>query len=108
MLKVRLISRQKRVPLSVTLNKFTYCHGVLTVSKKFQPKNLDTECKLDLDIGYKLTITLNSVLDLDTGCKLNVHKTFGRRPGHLLNVLPTFNSLGERPRTFISYLYYGM
>ena len=28
---------------------------------------------------------------VDTGCKLNVHKTFRRRPGHLLNVLCTFN-----------------
>ena len=28
---------------------------------------------------------------LDTGRKLNVHKTFRRRPGCLLNVLCTFN-----------------
>ena len=28
---------------------------------------------------------------VDTGRKLNVHKTFRRRPGHLLNVLYTFN-----------------
>ena len=28
---------------------------------------------------------------VDTGRKLNVHKTFRRRPGHLLNVLSTFN-----------------
>ena len=27
----------------------------------------------------------------DTGGKLNVHKTFRRRPGRLLNVLCTFN-----------------
>ena len=33
-------------------------------------------------------ISINSV---DTGCKLNVHKTFRRRPGRLLNVLCTFN-----------------
>ena len=30
-------------------------------------------------------------MPLDTGRKLNVHKTFGRRPGRLLNVLCTFN-----------------
>ena len=29
---------------------------------------------------------------VDTECKLNVHKTFRRRPGRLLNVLCTFNS----------------
>ena len=28
---------------------------------------------------------------VDTGRKLNVHKTFGRRPGRLLNILCTFN-----------------
>ena len=28
---------------------------------------------------------------VDTGRKLNVHKTFGRRPGRLLNVLHTLN-----------------
>ena len=28
---------------------------------------------------------------LDTGCKLNVHKTFRRRHGGLLNVVCTFN-----------------
>ena len=28
---------------------------------------------------------------VDTGCKLNVHKTFRKRPGCLLNVLYTFN-----------------
>ena len=28
---------------------------------------------------------------LGTGCKLNIHKTFKRRPGRLLNVLCTFN-----------------
>ena len=28
---------------------------------------------------------------VDTGCKLNVHKTFRRRPWRLLNVLCTFN-----------------
>ena len=30
-------------------------------------------------------------LPVDTGRKLNVHKTFRRRPGRLLNVLCTFN-----------------
>ena len=28
---------------------------------------------------------------VDAGRKLNAHKTFRRRPGHLLNVLCTFN-----------------
>ena len=28
---------------------------------------------------------------VDTGRELNVHKTLRRRPGHLLNILCTFN-----------------
>ena len=36
----------------------------------------------------QLTTTNHPV---DTGRKLNVHKTFRRRPGRLLNVLCTFN-----------------
>ena len=31
------------------------------------------------------------LIPVDTGRKLNVHKTFRRRPGRLLNVLYTFN-----------------
>ena len=31
------------------------------------------------------------IIPLDTGHKLNVHKTFRRRPGRLLNVLCTFS-----------------
>ena len=44
---------------------------------------------------------------LDTGRKLNVHKTFRRRPGRLLNVLCTFN-LRSVCRGYISpvYLFY--
>ena len=32
-----------------------------------------------------------AIIPVDTGRKMNVHKTFKRRPGHLLNVLCTFN-----------------
>ena len=32
-----------------------------------------------------------TLFPVDTGRKLNVHKTFKRRPGRLLNVLCTFN-----------------
>ena len=33
------------------------------------------------------------IVPVDTRRKLNVHKTFRRRPGRLLNVLCTFNLL---------------
>ena len=35
--------------------------------------------------------SFKNTFPLDTGPKLNVHKTFRRRPGRLLNVLCTFN-----------------
>ena len=38
---------------------------------------------------YKKMLKLNN--PVDAGRKLNVHKTFRRRPGRLLNVLYTFN-----------------
>ena len=34
---------------------------------------------------------MKTLVPQDTGRKLNVHKTFRRRPGHLLNALCTFN-----------------
>ena len=39
---------------------------------------------------YFIPIDFN-MKPVDTGCKLNVHKAFRRRPGRLLNVLCTFN-----------------
>ena len=39
-----------------------------------------------------MRLILLKILDpVDTGRKLNVHKTFRRRPGRLLNVLCMFN-----------------
>ena len=37
---------------------------------------------------------------VDTGRKLNVHRTFRRRPGRLLNVLCTFNLRPVSTRLF--------
>ena len=39
----------------------------------------------------KINKTDREIDPVDTGRKLNVHKTFRRRPGRLLNVLCTFN-----------------
>ena len=59
------------------------------------------ECSLDLtlclfpitftDIDKKFTKFLSTTDPVDTRHKLNVHKTFRKRPGSLLNVLCTFN-----------------
>ena len=40
---------------------------------------------------YKIKKRENHIYPVDTGRKLNVHNTFRRRPGRLLNVLCTFN-----------------
>ena len=59
------------------------------------------ECSLDLtlclfpitftDIDKQFTKFLSTTDPVDTGHKLNVHRTFRKRPGRLLNVLYTFN-----------------
>ena len=65
----------------------------------------------------KKTFQLNQNLPVDIGRKLNVHKTFRRRPGPLLNVLCTFNlrpvSTGlfnfekkDREKDHVSYSWY--
>ena len=43
-----------------------------------------------MKVYFNAKISKNTI-PLDTGRKLNVHKTFRRRPGRLLNVLCTFN-----------------
>ena len=40
---------------------------------------------------YFMQFFLKAIFPVDTGHKLNVHKTSRRRPGRLLNVLCTFN-----------------
>ena len=47
------------------------------------------EILLDILIFYNCNYCL--LILVDTGRKLNVHKTFRRRPGRPLNVLCTFN-----------------
>ena len=41
--------------------------------------------------NFLKTLMTYSNIPVDTGCKLNVHKTFRRRSGRLLYVLCTFN-----------------
>ena len=42
-------------------------------------------------IGLRVEISKITAFPVDTGRKLNAHKTFIRRPGRLLNLLCTFN-----------------
>ena len=48
-----------------------------------------------------VTVVFN--FPVDTGRKLNVHKTFRRRPGRLLNVLCTFNLRPVSTGFFIAF-----
>ena len=53
-----------------------------------------------------LWINLKSQDPVDTGRKLNVHKTFRRRPGRPLNVLCTFNLRPASTGELTSSLWY--
>ena len=44
---------------------------------------------------------------VDTGRKLNVHNTFGRRPGFLLNVLCMFNLRPVSTGRSLKFFSYG-
>ena len=43
------------------------------------------------NLSQNVSISLRNGFPVDTGRKLNVHKTFRRYPGRLLNVLCAFN-----------------
>ena len=56
-------------------------------------QNFTWNFKEKLELNFQNTTYCSSLqpIPADTGRKLNVHKTFRRRPGCLLNVLCTFN-----------------
>ena len=56
------------------------------------------EIAAQLPISFKYP----NFIPVDTGRKLNVHKTFRRRPGHLLNALCTFNLRPVSTGTYIA------
>ena len=64
--------------------------------------SLSTLCPVKMHNIAMAGILRDDTIPVDTGRKLNVHKTFRRRPGRLLNVLCTFNlrpvstGMGER------------
>ena len=69
------------------VNGFHHFHifaniSILDVSQDFECKLLTRKCT---------DFTLLKPYSQDTGCKLNVHKTFKFRHGHLWNVFCTFN-----------------
>ena len=60
---------------------------ILTISKKLSTFNKTITFQEDLIDAANFQY----IFPINTGRKLNVHKTFRRRPGRLLNVLCTFN-----------------
>ena len=55
-----------------------------------------------LDIKVKWEAVIHVRTNMDTGRKFNVHKTFRRYPGRLLNVLCTFNLRPVSTRSFLT------
>ena len=64
------------------------------------------KCSCSFSLKSETNEQMCFIYPVDTGRKLNVHKTFKRRPGRLLNVLCTFNlrpvSTGMVLRRFFS------
>ena len=56
-------------------------------------------------LTYLGKVSFSYLFPVDTGRKLNVHKTFRRRPGCLLNVLCTF-SLRPVPTGLLCFFFY--
>ena len=62
-------------------------HGPLSLPGVAGPGKVDVSLKC----GVQIVFSSKWNFPVDTGRKLNVHKTFRRRPGRLLNILCTFN-----------------
>ena len=74
----------KKIKVNITCSKY-----------RFDIENIEY-CCYDYFSTFSVTITISSICSflaqpLDTRRKLNVHKTFRRRPRRLLNVLCVFN-----------------
>ena len=70
------------------LQKIIYSCQLLTVKSLTGFLNSPLQ---SLSGGYLNNYPFPNYSPLDIGCKLNVHKTFSRRPRRLLKVLCTFN-----------------
>ena len=76
-------------PLYIEINGITFSKCIRETSWK---ETFDKKLFFSLWIWIGLLKLLENAQNLvDTGRKLNVHKTFRRRPGRHLNVLCTFN-----------------
>ena len=100
--KLRLFSQNKSTFFQFSrkcrrdLSLFPPSGYALVVIRKYRiplfTKFAIVKLKSDLFIVSMIFLKRCSALDpVDTGRKLNVNKTFRRRPGHFLNVLCTFN-----------------
>ena len=93
-------------PLAFELEHISKVILILTLLEpRDSYKNNSLLHKMELQLGITHTTPKNIFSEylypLDTGRKLNVHKTFRRRPRPLLNVLFTFN-LRPVPRGYMS------
>ena len=75
-------------------HKSTRCISILFYTNKHDKTENNCvilEILVILSLLYNAQESLDTTRPLDTGRKLDVHKTFRRRPGRLLNVLWTFS-----------------
>ena len=85
----------------VFVNGFVMVFYILYFNTALQIMSSDPTTTINFFVGYP---TLRKFYPLDTGRKLNVHKTFRRRPGRYLNVLCRFN-LRHMSRGFVMHKY---
>ena len=63
----------------------------IKITLKWNKFSISTSCPNMKDKPLNSLNAKVAIITVDPGRKLNVHKTFKRRPGRLLNVLCTFN-----------------
>ena len=88
-LMTAIISSNMRFKRFLTISAFL--NPFLTLVSLYTPwkhSSVESNAILGASSAHSFKVPFNPA---DTGRKLNIHKTFRRRPGRLLNVLCTFN-----------------
>ena len=70
-------------------NNSTICYSTVQINE-YQSRQLQLHISI-YTVFFNITLPKSTHNPVDTGRKLNVHKTFRKRPRRLLNVLCTFN-----------------
>ena len=83
---------KKPFRMNCRIDKFCItCWKLITIIELQHYVNLEANFNINKFENLSIRFVRQSIIPVDTGRKLNVHKTLRRRPGCLLNVLGTFN-----------------